>query len=119
MGFTISAQPHQIFYYEFKLQESLLIYKNANGSLGITNSKCNIIKLESITDGRSTYKRDISKKDKNYYYKSISEAINKTHHHIVNVNKHNISLPSNEIDLIEHYNGTAWEPLQNITIWKQ
>lgn len=119
MGFTISTHPLEFFYYEFKLQESLLLFRKADGSLNLTSSKCNIIKIETIKDGKSTYKKDISKKDLNFHYESITEAVTKTHHHIVNVNSKNIPSPNDEIDLIEYHNGITWESLRNIMIWKQ
>ncbi|SIT03572.1 AAA family ATPase [Chryseobacterium gambrini] len=116
--FKISLADKHIQNYEFILQEPLLIFKKADGTLELIDCKCYITRLEGIKNGTFFFQKDVKKEDPHFQYKSFIEAVYKTYDHIINHEGLSFTRPIKAIDVIEYYNGKTWEALQNILIWK-
>lgn len=109
--------------YELVLKESLLLFKNSDGSCNITKSGCYIYKLEGNKDdgfpnGKKVFKQSLKKDNPNFSHPSLVEAVDKTYIHITNIEGYPFAKPANPLDVVEYFDGINWQPLQDLLVWR-
>lgn len=109
--------------YYLALKESILFFQDANGVLRITKSDCYICYMEGnndlgFQDGQTKYSKSIPKDTNRFNYQSLINAVEKIYEYIVTIQKYSFVRPANPLDVIEYYDGTNWQPLNDLIVWR-
>jgi len=104
--FEITSTINQI--YEIKLIDALITDLNNNSFL---DSKCFIYELIKEENGINTFRKSVSKKNPQFNYKSIEDAVHRIHQHIVHAEGQILSVSGNYLDHVSYYDGLSWSQL--------
>lgn len=120
--FVINLSVNHTQSYELILEESLLLFKKNDGTLGITKSDCYICKLEGtkadgFPSGKKTFKLSIKRDNPDFRYASLIEAVDKTYYHITTIEGSSFPRPTNPFDIIEYFDGMNWQSVSNLLVF--
>ncbi|KOP35689.1 hypothetical protein DBB36_21200 [Flavobacterium sp. WLB] len=110
--YPIDLATGHFYYYELKLEDSLISLLNS-GNYSLSFSKCYVVKSYSIINGNDGDKFNPRKNDPRFSYISLEDAINKIYLFLVQKGM-KISKPTNYLTQIEYFDGTNWQPIEDL-----
>jgi len=115
MTFVTRANPNRKFYYEFTLQDCLLVKNNGTPNPILSEADCNIIRMSEYNNGTQVKTISIKKNNLKYHYSSVKDlhdgsiALMKAQQPMID--------PVDVLDQVDYHDGTNWQSLKTIVVW--
>lgn len=115
MTFVTSANPNRKFYYEFVLQDCLVVKNNGTPIPILSDADCNIVRMSEYDNGVHIKTISVKKSNLNFHYSSLKDL----HDGSIALMKvqQPMTYPLDVLDQIDYHDGTNWQNLKTIIVW--